>query len=101
MLVQQAARSSNEASFQDIADGIFKDASNFINKESQIRSFALLMYLNGLEDVKSAENLAKLCSALAPLEADGVKFRSPLLKQLQVNSIEILILLDHYKESVL
>lgn len=83
VLVQQAARSSNEASFWDIADGIYKDALGYLNKEAQLRAFALLMYHQGLEDVNSAETLAKLSSRLATLEVEGVKFRSPLLKQLQ------------------
>ncbi|XP_041460711.1 MIF4G domain-containing protein B-like [Lytechinus variegatus] len=83
VLVQQAARSSNESSLWDIADGIYNDAEGYISKESQMRSFALLMYHHGMENEKNAEVMAKLCSRLATLEAEGLKFRSPLLKELQ------------------
>lgn len=85
VLVQQAARSSNDSSLWDIADGIYKDVEGYISKEAQVKAFALLMYNKGLEDAQNAETVAKLCSRLASLEAEGLKFRSPLLKQLQVN----------------
>ncbi|XP_030855981.1 MIF4G domain-containing protein B isoform X2 [Strongylocentrotus purpuratus] len=87
VLVQQAARSSKESSLWDIADGIYKDVEGYISKEAQVRAFALLMYNKGLEDAQNAETVAKLCSRLASLEAEGLKFRSPLLKQLQEDFI--------------
>ncbi|XP_072173631.1 MIF4G domain-containing protein B-like [Diadema setosum] len=83
VLAVQAARSTNEASFKDIVDGICKDTTNYISKEAQITAFALLMYHYGLDDVNNAENSARLCASLAHLEVNGTKFRSPLLKELE------------------